>query len=127
MEYILIVGSDAPTLPAAHISALLSANSDVAFGPADDGGFYAVAARRIDPAMFDGVTWSNSDTLKKSVGAVSRCGLSVTLGPLWYDVDEPGDLDRLLIETELPAHTARIAANLTAERRDTYRFSESVD
>ena len=41
-ERVMIIGSDAPTLPAAHVSALLAADADITFGPAEDGGFYAI-------------------------------------------------------------------------------------
>ena len=61
-QRVMIIGSDAPTLPAAHVSALLAADADIAFGPAEDGGFYAISARRVDPAMFDGVAWSQVRT-----------------------------------------------------------------
>ena len=52
-ERVMIIGSDAPTLPAAHVSALLAADADITFGPAEDGGFYAISARRVHPAMFN--------------------------------------------------------------------------
>ena len=39
--------------------------------------------------------WSQSDTMARTIEAIDRCGLSVELGPPWFDVDEPGDLDRL--------------------------------
>jgi len=61
----------------------------------DDGGFYAIACRRIAPAMFEGVAWSTSNTLRDTVGALTYCGLSVELGPAWFDVDTPEDLQRL--------------------------------
>lgn len=43
----LIVGSDHPTLPPSHLSVALDllAGADVTFGPARDGGYYAVGAR----------------------------------------------------------------------------------
>ena len=126
-ERVVIIGSDAPTLPAAHVSALLAAEADVAFGPAEDGGFYAIAARRVHPAMFDGVVWSRPDTLARSMEAIQRCGLSGTMGPLWFDVDEPEDLDKIMRQSELPTHTACCLERLRAERQDTYRCAESVD
>jgi uncharacterized protein len=93
---VLILGSDAPTLPVAHVQTLLSADSDIALGPAEDGGFYAIAARRTDTAMLHGVSWSQSTTLAETVEAITRCGLSVELGPVWFDVDTPEDLQRLI-------------------------------
>ena len=55
-KWACIVGSDAPTLPASHIEALLASEADVALGPCDDGGYYAISCRRTHPEMFQG--WS---------------------------------------------------------------------
>jgi rSAM/selenodomain-associated transferase 1 len=91
----LILGSDSPGLPTAHIRALLASAADVSLGPVDDGGFYAIACGRIAPAMFEGVRWSTGVTLSDTVEALKRGGLSVELGPAWFDVDRPEDLRRL--------------------------------
>ena len=113
----LIVGSDAPTLPAAHIRALLDSSADVMLGPCDDGGYYAIACRRVDAAMFDGVPWSSPDSLDQTAAAARRCGLTVDFGPRWYDVDTPADLERLAGDAELPRRTAKMllrCRNLTS-------------
>jgi uncharacterized protein len=91
----LILGSDSPGLPAAHIRALLGSSADVSLGPVDDGGFYAIACGKTAPAMFEGVRWSTASTLGDTVRALANCGLSVELGPAWFDVDRPEDLTRL--------------------------------
>ena len=102
----LILGTDAPTLPAGHILELLGATTDVALGPTVDGGFYGIAAGRIDPAMFDGVPWSTPETLSRTVDAIRACSLSLALVSPWYDVDGPADLLRLEREPNLPRHTS---------------------
>lgn len=91
----LILGSDSPGLPAAHIRALLASPADVSLGPVDDGGFYAIACGKTAPAMFEGVRWSAGATLSDTLRALTGCGLSVELGPAWFDVDRPEDLKRL--------------------------------
>lgn len=89
----LLIGSDAPTLPA---RALLRAgealvDAPTVFGPSADGGYWLVGARRGATAGFDSVRWSTrhalADTLARNPGAA--------LTEPWYDVDEPADL-RLL-------------------------------
>jgi rSAM/selenodomain-associated transferase 1 len=115
----IIIGSDAPTLPLEHVRVLLSRRCDVALGPAEDGGFYAIAARRVHPAMFDHVSWSRPDTLLQTVRAIEASGLTVELGSPWFDVDEPRDLERLLEQPDLPPETARVLARLTASRQST--------
>lgn len=102
-----VIGSDSPTLPAAHLLSLLALDCDVALGPTEDGGYYAIACRKTAPGMFRGVKWSGADTLDSTVRAARLCGLSVQLGPAWFDVDEPADLDRLAASSTLPCFTAR--------------------
>ncbi len=103
----IIVGTDAPTLPLGHLQRLLASEADVALGPTDDGGFYAIACRRTHPAMFDNVEWSGPRTLEHTVGAIQRAGLTVELGSRWFDVDESADLERLAAAPDLPPWTAR--------------------
>jgi uncharacterized protein len=113
---VLIAGSDAPTLPSEYLHQLLEFDADVAFGPAVDGGFYAVSARCVKPVMFDTVTWSRPDTLEQTLSSVRRCGLSAILGAEWFDIDEPPDLDRLWAAETLPAHTSACLARIKAQR-----------
>ena len=42
---VLLIGTDSPDLPASHLRQLLASEADVAFGPAEDGGYYAVMFR----------------------------------------------------------------------------------
>jgi rSAM/selenodomain-associated transferase 1 len=109
----LVLGADSPTLPSAHLVELLAAPADVALGPTEDGGFYAIAARRIHPSMFASVPWSAPNTLNRTSAAVRACGLTVTLGPSWYDVDQPADLARLEKEPDLPPHTSHCLRDLS--------------
>jgi rSAM/selenodomain-associated transferase 1 len=104
-KWACIVGSDAPTLPVSHIEALLASPADVALGPSEDGGYYAISCRRTHPDMFRGVEWSSARALKQTEESARRCGLSVERGPSWYDVDRPEDLRRLRDEGNLPKHT----------------------
>jgi len=92
---VIILGSDSPGLPIDHLRVLLASPADVSLGPAEDGGFYAMACRKIAPAMFDGVRWSAGTTLQDTVEASRRCGLTVELGRPWFDIDRPEDLARL--------------------------------
>lgn len=93
----MILGSDSPGLPAAHIRALLDSSADVSIGPVEDGGFYAIACGRTVPAMFEGVRWSTGAALSDTVEALTSCGLSFELGPSWFDIDRPEDLTRLRV------------------------------
>lgn len=101
----VIIGSDSPTLPESYLLNLLELPQDVAFGPCDDGGYYAISCRRIALEMFRSVNWSVASTLEETREACFLAGLSSTLGQSWFDVDEPEDVDRLRTEGNLPPMT----------------------
>jgi rSAM/selenodomain-associated transferase 1 len=103
----MVIGSDSPGLPSSHIDALLKSDSDVTLGPTLDGGFFAIACRRVHPNMFEGVRWSTVFTLDDVVRSVVQCNLTITMGPAWFDVDVEEDLQRMLKMSNLPNHTAR--------------------
>jgi uncharacterized protein len=92
---VLVLGSDSPTLPPEHVRALLDSTEDVALGPTEDGGYYGICCRRARAGMFASVEWSSAETLETTVDALTRAGLAVEIGPRWYDIDEPRDLERL--------------------------------
>jgi rSAM/selenodomain-associated transferase 1 len=106
-ERALVLGSDTPALPLSHIDSLLGTRSDVALGPSEDGGFYAISCRRTHPAMFENIPWSSPETLAATLRAIERCGLTVETGPSWFDIDEPESLKRLHGLPGVGSHTAR--------------------
>ena len=92
---VVIVGSDAPTLPRAHLHQALDAlmAHDVVIGPSDDGGYYLVGARVDVPELFAGVRWSTPEVLATTL---ERLGArAYALLPAWHDVDSAEDLERL--------------------------------
>lgn len=105
---VLVMGSDSPTVPLAHIDELLATCTDVAIGLSSDGGFYAILCRRADPQMFSGITWSGPDTAAETIRAMRQCGLTVALGQEWYDVDTPDDLQKLARDPALGSATRRV-------------------
>jgi rSAM/selenodomain-associated transferase 1 len=94
----LLVGTDIPALAASHIAAAfrLLGRHDVVFGPAEDGGFWLVGARR--PASlagaFAGVRWSGSQALADVLSNLPR-RVSVGLAAQLQDVDDGAALRRL--------------------------------
>jgi len=110
-EMAIVVGSDSPGLPSRHIGALLESEADVTLGPALDGGFFAIACRRVHAGMFDQVRWSTGFTLEDVSRSAAQCGLNVATGPTWLDVDVEEDLERMLQMADLPRHAATWSAN----------------
>ena len=105
-EVVAVLGSDSPSLPSSHITELLGSRADVTLGPTQDGGFFAIACRAVHREMFSGVRWSSECTLADVVRQASACGLTVALGPSWFDVDVEADLLRLLDMPDLQQNTA---------------------
>lgn len=96
---VVLVGSDIPEMRASHIArafALLGGH-DLVFGPARDGGFWLVGARRVRPlprSLFDGVRWSTSTALADTLAGLPR-HVTTALAETLDDVDDADALRRL--------------------------------
>jgi len=110
-EVAMVVGSDSPSLPARHIGALLESEAEVTLGPTLDGGFFAIACRRVLAGMFDQVRWSTEFALADVARSAAQCGLNVATGPTWWDVDVEEDLERMLKLPDLPRYAAQWSAD----------------
>lgn len=89
----LIIGTDCPDVGAALVESAFAAleRADVVFGPAHDGGYYLVGARRSVPAIFRDVPWSATDTLAVSLQRAVEAGYSVELLESRADIDTEAD------------------------------------
>lgn len=100
-ERVVMIGSDLPTLPAAHVGRALelAASGAVVLGRARDGGYYLIAlaagAEGTVPDLFRGIRWSTPAAFDDTVAAARRAGLTVALVPPWYDVDDEEGLAAL--------------------------------
>lgn len=106
----IAIGADSPHLPANRYEAARAALDchDAVIGPSDDGGFYLLGLRRCPEGLLADVPWSSPNTFVAAIGKLRAHGLSVTTLAPWFDVDRPGDLDRL--RTELAARPGDAAA-----------------
>jgi len=93
----VIIGSDSPDIPLRHIKRAftLLRRRDVVLGPAADGGYYLVGLRTPSPDLFEDVPWGGPTVFDRTVRAVERSGLSLSVLPLWYDVDDASSLGLL--------------------------------
>ncbi len=122
----VIIGSDLPTLPRAHLTQALGRlrPGTVTLGPAADGGYYLIgltapAPGGAVPDLFTGVRWGTSAALDDTLRAAARAGFAVERVAAWYDVDDAGGLARLRRDLD-PAGkdtpgqaTARVLEQLT--------------
>ncbi|MGH7722176.1 MAG: TIGR04282 family arsenosugar biosynthesis glycosyltransferase [Candidatus Dormibacteria bacterium] len=115
---VVILGSDCPTLPAALVEAAFTGLESAASTliPAADGGWVALGVDRPLGDLLDGVTWSSPATARQTVAALRADGRAPRVLPPWYDIDEPGDLDRLCASPGEAARAPRTAAVLAGMR-----------
>ncbi|MDE2771314.1 MAG: TIGR04282 family arsenosugar biosynthesis glycosyltransferase [Bacteroidota bacterium] len=111
-EQMVIIGTDHPTLPTEFIMDAYEALSDVpavCIGPASDGGYYLLGMSPLICGLFDGIVYSKPNVLSLTLVRARESGASVTQLPVWYDVDTPEDLRRLVSEkTVLPPATMKM-------------------
>jgi glycosyltransferase A (GT-A) superfamily protein (DUF2064 family) len=103
VDYPLVaaVGSDHPELDAARVEAAfehLEQGADLVFGPAADGGYYLIAARReaLDGSLFEGITWRTARGLEETMARAETLRLRVASLPVGHDVDDADGLARLV-------------------------------
>jgi rSAM/selenodomain-associated transferase 1 len=97
-ESVIVIGADSPTLPwelAADAFDAMTEENDVVLGPTRDGGFYLIGMRKLDPRVFERVSWSSDQALAMILERVEEIGASGILAPEWYDIDTPEDLELL--------------------------------
>lgn len=93
----IVVGSDLPTLPRAHLDEAVARlpESDAVLGPSEDGGYYLIGLRAPCPALFSDIAWSTDTVFDETMRRARHAGLRVSVLPPWFDVDTPADLERL--------------------------------
>lgn len=106
-DRVLFIGSDAPSLRAAHLIAAVDAleRSDVVLMPSADGGVTLMGSRVRWPDLA-GLPWSKAGLGEALAQLCRGAGLGVALLEGSYDVDEPADC---LLAIERLAHDERPA------------------
>ncbi len=96
---VFIKGTDTlipPELLTGALRDLSNSDADLALGPAEDGGFYLVGLRSLEPGLFRGVAWGTERVYRQTAANASRLGLRLLGGlPSLHDVDTPADFERL--------------------------------
>ncbi|MFG3000284.1 DUF2064 domain-containing protein [Streptomyces sp. NPDC048340] len=110
----LLIGMDTPQVtPALLAPALVWDAYEAWFGPAADGGFWALGLAEPDPALLRGVPMSAPETGSVQHGRLTSAGLRVGRLPQLRDVDTAEDAR--LVAAEAPAgRFAALHARLTA-------------
>jgi rSAM/selenodomain-associated transferase 1 len=100
---LVLIGMDTPQVTPALLAQaaepLVSGTADATFGPAEDGGFWLLGLRAVDPALVLGVPMSRSDTGSLQLARLRQAGLRVRLLPELADVDTAGEAERIAAAT----------------------------
>ena len=86
----LLIGMDTPQVTP-DLLVVDWQSTDAVFGPAADGGFWALGLRVPDPALLRGVPMSTADTGAIQLGRLLTAGLRVAVLPELRDVDTAAD------------------------------------
>ncbi len=100
---IVILGSDAPLLPAGLVGDAFHAleTDDLVLAPAEDGGYVLIgfACGRLNPDearhLLAGVPWGTAHAFRETRNAANAAGIRWRLLRRFWDVDRPEDLIRL--------------------------------
>jgi len=100
-ESVCIIGSDCPVLNRDKIRivfASLNSKDDVVITPAEDGGYVLLAVRQqLRTEIFSGIKWGGADVYRQTLNKVRLLALKPAIQPVLWDVDEPADLDRIIL------------------------------
>ena len=106
---VALIGSDLPHVSGAPIEAafeVLSRDAGaVVLGPAEDGGYYLIAARRV-PDIFSGIEWGSAHVLTQTETAAELDGFRVQRLDVLGDVDTEDDLRRAVLGGGAPRTAA---------------------
>ncbi|MFD0307792.1 DUF2064 domain-containing protein [Streptomyces sp. NPDC127119] len=108
----LLIGMDTPQVTPALLSVDLT-HCDAVFGPAEDGGFWALGLAEPDPLLLRGVPMSTPTTGAVQRGRLIAAGLRVRDLPPLRDVDTAADAEAVAALAPRGRFAARLAG-LTA-------------
>ena len=118
---VVLIGMDTPQvtpeLLAAAAEPLVSRTADATFGMAEDGGFWLLGLREVDPGLILGVPMSRGDTGARQLARLEQAGLRVTLLPELTDVDTVREAQQIAALTP----GSRFAACMARLREDAHQ------
>jgi rSAM/selenodomain-associated transferase 1 len=99
---VCLIDSDSPTMPQAAllqaVELLQRPGDRVVLGAADDGGYYLIGLKHLNPQLFERIDWSTERVLRQTLERAAEIGLESEQLPTWYDVDDAATLERLRAE-----------------------------
>ncbi|HUT00213.1 MAG TPA: TIGR04282 family arsenosugar biosynthesis glycosyltransferase [Candidatus Thermoplasmatota archaeon] len=97
---VVLMGSDSPDLPEAFLQSAFAElqTHDVVLGPSSDGGYYLIGFRNttFTPNILEEIHWSTPMVFKETMAKIKGTNQSVSILPIWSDVDTITDLRNLV-------------------------------
>ena len=104
-DRVMALGMDSPLVSPTEIIQVMQQQETV-FGPAEDGGYWMIAANKPPQCIFQNISWSTNLVLEQSIARCKEADIVYSLAQTHYDIDTPQDLNRLLNDPLLP-HSLR--------------------
>ena len=97
-----LIGTDSSTLPPGFLKLAakrLSSSTELAIGPAEDGGYYLIGLtragfRKAHALIFSRIDWGGPDVFRETLARAAGPGLKIAILKPWYDIDTADDLRR---------------------------------
>jgi len=133
-----LLNSDSPTLPTSLLvraSQLAAGHPDrVVLGPSTDGGYYLIVMGAPHADLFRAIDWSTDRVAAQTRTRAEQAGLELVDLDVWYDVDDPPSLRRLMAELDGPGgrqnghvpYAAPSTAGWVRDNRIADRFAPAV-
>lgn len=92
-QKVAIIGSDCPELSGEVLQSAFEQldKTDFVLGPTPDGGYYLLAMKQLEPAVFHGIEWSTDTVCTRTLEKIGLAGKTVALLPLLSDIDTEED------------------------------------
>lgn len=90
----IIIGTDIPDLNSKIINeAIISLDkTDIVIGPSLDGGYYLLGMKNFYPSIFEEITYSTDQVLKRTLQKIESLNVNVSSLITLQDIDTEGDL-----------------------------------
>jgi rSAM/selenodomain-associated transferase 1 len=109
----IALGADCVCFQAQWLQAAATHQAPVRIGPADDGGYWAIAiSPQARSVVFEEIDWSTDQVHRQTICRAQAAGLAVHALPACYDIDRPEDLQRLNNDPRCPPRTKAVLNSL---------------
>jgi rSAM/selenodomain-associated transferase 1 len=100
-SYGILIGTDCASFTEKDIKEAARAmkrGAKAVIGPAEDGGYFLIGMRRYAPELFEGIPWGTGSVMEETRKRLQQLGWRWHELRMFWDVDRPEDVERLVRE-----------------------------